>query len=177
MPYSLIRMKRIISGVSQLFTSMDKGFARVESDLTLLTRFRQICYESNTKLEASLLKLEDMINNSGNDPSGISITTDANNKKTSQVSPEVIDELINSREIISDSILMISDYIEEYAELWKKSFSLNALEKFKNLIINEFNLLENEIDTLQMRGIIDHRDSILKKSTYNQTFTREIKKD
>lgn len=160
-----------------MFTSMDKGFARVESDLTLLTRFRQICYESNTKLEASLLKLEDMINNSGNDPSGISITTDANNKKTSQVSPEVIDELINSREIISDSILMISDYIEEYAELWKKSFSLNALEKFKNLIINEFNLLENEIDTLQMRGIIDHRDSILKKSTYNQTFTREIKKD
>lgn len=178
MPYSLIRMKRIISGVCQLFTSMDKGFARVESDLTLLTRFRHICYESNVKLEESLLKLEELISNSDDYTSSNSeIKADSNADPAPQISPEIINELINAREIISDSILMITDYIDEFAELWKKSFSLNALEKFRNLIINEFNQLENEIDMLQMSGIIGHREAILKKSAFTRTISGEIKKD
>lgn len=138
----LIRIEKIIQGTAQLFTSMDKGFAKVESDLTLLTRFRQICYDANQKLEIGIPKLQNHI----------SLLNDLENYTNLETAHQeaILNDLYEIKNDIADNIVAIADYIDNFTELWKKSFSLSALLKFKLLLINEFSLLEKEIETLHL---------------------------
>jgi hypothetical protein len=145
MKTKLIRIEKIIEGTAQLFTSMDKGFARVESDLTLLTRFRQICYEANQKLECGIPKLKDHI----------SLLNDLESYTNLEAEHQeaILNDLYEIRDDIADNIMTIADYIDSFTELWKKSFSLSALLKFKLLLINEFSLLDKEIETLYLEHL------------------------
>ncbi len=151
---NLLKIQRIATGISQLFTAMDKGFAKVESDLTLLTRFRHICYDANDKLEVALHQLKRF--------ESIADTEFPNKEIADQVHYEVSIELLNIREIVSNNILMITDYINEFSDLWEKTFSLVALQKFRHLLINEFNLLNKEIELLAMQELFEKRQEVLK---------------
>ncbi len=137
----LIRIEKIIKGTAQLFTSMDRGFAKVESDLILLTRFRQICYDANQKLETGIPKLQNHIT---------SLIELKSSKVDFAQQKEILNNLYEMKNDIADNILEITDYIDNFTELWKKSFSLSALLKFKFLLMNEFSLLEKEIESLHM---------------------------
>ncbi len=141
----LIRIEKIIKGTAQLFTSMDKGFAKVESDLTLLSRFRQICFDANQGLESSLPLLRNHIESFGGSES-VEVFSDTQGKL-------LINDLNYLKNIISGNIIALSAYIDSFDELWKKSFSLSALLKFKMLLINEYSILEKEIDMLEMEII------------------------
>lgn len=133
---------------------MDKGFAKVEPDLTLLTRFRHICYDANDKLEKALYQL--------NRFETLTMPEHLDKEASQQLTYEINLELQNIREIISNNIEMISDYIHEFSDLWEKTFSLIALQKFQHLLISEFNLLNKEIELLTMRELLDRRQEILK---------------
>ncbi|TVQ16949.1 MAG: hypothetical protein EA361_03350 [Bacteroidetes bacterium] len=153
---NLLKIEKIASGISQLFTAMDKGFAKVESDLTLLTRFRHICYDANNKLETALEQLRRFETIS--DPEFL-------DKETAElINYEVSVELMIIKEIVSNNIMMITDYINDYADLWKKTFSLIALQKFRHLLINESKLLNREIELFVMQDIYNKRQEILKKT-------------
>jgi hypothetical protein len=141
---NLIKIEKTIKGTADLFTAMDKGFAKVESDLTLLKRFRQICFEANDKIESALPLLQNHIVQS------IHWTTLA---EPGQFYLQVRKDIFSLKEIIKENILSINSYIIEFEELWKTSFSLNALLKFKLLLMNEFTVLENEIQKLEMEFI------------------------
>jgi hypothetical protein len=146
---NLIKIEQLVTGTAQLFTSMDKGFAKVESDLTLLTRFRLICYEANQKLESVLPLLQNHIQHATDWDDGLN-SAETFNKV-------VLADLITIRKIIGDNIISLSDYIDDFSELWKKSFSLSALLKFKLLLINEFSLLDREIQKIEMEHLLNER--------------------
>jgi len=145
MTTKLIRIEKIIKGTAQLFTSMDKGFAKVESDLTLLTRFRQICFDANQKLETGIPKLQNHIR----------FITELESYDQLDLKQQelILNDLYDIKTTIADNIISIADYIDNFTELWKRSFSLSALLKFKLLLINEFSLLEKEIETLHMEHL------------------------
>lgn len=150
----ILKIRKIASGISQLFTAMDKGFAKVESDLTLLTRFRHICYDANEKLERALLELDHY--------SSMPDLDSPDKEITDAIKLEIFNELLKIREITSDNIVMITDYIDDFSELWKRSFSLSALQKFQFLLVNEYNLLHKEIELLGMQEVHQKRLDILK---------------
>jgi len=142
MTTSLLKIETIIRGTAQLFTSMDKGFAKVESDLVLISRFRQICYDANGGLLAALPMLQSHTKSVG-EYETIELFIDAKGK-------DIIKDLYCLKDIIGGNIIALSAYIDGFDELWKRSFSLSALLKFRALLINEYSLLEKEIDTLEM---------------------------
>lgn len=151
----IIKAHKIAKGIAELFTAMDKGFARVESDLVLLKRFRQICFEANIKLEDSIPKLSLLIIQQ------TKYQLEGDTNRTAETQQEAFDHLIVVRQIIADNILMISDFIEEFNDLWERSFSLSALIKFRLLLEEEFLLLEDELKMLEMAYILDHRKKAL----------------
>lgn len=157
----LIRIEQIVKGTAQLFSSMNKGFAKVESDLTLLTHFRQICFESNQKIETILPQLQRHINYT-------SVLKD-DNLKTELFNRSLYIDLLHIRNILSDNIIRVSDYIENFSELWTKSFSLSALLKFKLLLINEFSLLEREIQNIEVDQMHQNR---IKQINLHRSATR-----
>lgn len=153
---NLLKIRKIATGISQLFTAMDKGFAKVESDLTLLTRFRHICYDANNKLEVALEQLNQFESMAGSEH--------MDKETAQQLTYEISKELLNIREIISNNIEMISDYIHEFSDLWEKTFSLIALQKFQHLLNSEFEMLNKEIELLTMQELINKRLNILKET-------------
>lgn len=151
-----MKIQKIASGISQLFIAMDKGFVRVEPDVELLKKFRTICFEATRKLEsshASLQKHQLFFSLVDSNPAGVP-------DKISRI--KLIRDLNTLRGNIHESIQMISSYIEIYEEQWKKSFSVNALFKFRSLLEKELWLLEQEVNTLRMKLImLDRRDQQL----------------
>ncbi len=160
----IIRIQKISLGIAQLFTAMDKGFARVESDLVLLRKFRHICFDANESITNSLKELQ----------RNIESNPEFYNKENIQNRKELLKQLRELQEKIDDSVFLISDYIEEFSNFWKTSFSLNALIKFKYLILNELNLLEKEIEALEMEHLHTSRKSIL-KNTFRKSETARTK--
>ncbi len=154
---NLLKIEKIATGISQLFTAMDKGFAKVESDLTLLTRFRHICFDANDKLEEALQALKRFEPVAG--------AESMDKEQAAQIHYELSIELIKIRDIVSNNILMITDYINEFSELWEKTFSLVALQKFRLLLMNEFNILNKEIELLAMQELIEKRQEVLNRAT------------
>ncbi len=146
---NLIKIEKIVKGTAQLFTAMDKGFAKVESDLTLLRRFRIICYDANQKLESVLPLLHNHMQ----------YTSDwTHDQQAAGVfNRTVFNDLLTIKNIISENITALSEYIDDFSELWKKSFSLSALLKFKFLLINEYSLLEQEIQIIEMEHLLQKR--------------------
>ncbi len=155
---NLIKIHKIATGISQLFTAMDKGFSKVESDITLLTRFRHICYDANFRLEEALCKLEGYL-------LIIAEGEPLHNRVPDSLKEEIYMELIKIKDIIHENILMIKGYIEEYSDLWKNSFSLSALQKFENLLTSEFNIFISEIESLNVQELIEKRQEIIRSTT------------
>jgi hypothetical protein len=162
----LIKIEKTIKGTAQLFTAMDKGFAKVESDMTLLRNFRLICFEANEKLEMALPNLQNHIS---------LLNKTENLMVPDEVFHTIMIDIFILRQIINDNIQSISEYIDKYEELWKTSFSLNALLKFKLLLIEEFSVLENQIQVISMEHIGNERlkninlHSSSKTQVYNNT--------
>jgi hypothetical protein len=150
---NLIKIEKLVTGTAQLFTAMDKGFAKVESDLTLLTRFRMICFEANQKLENVLPQLRNHIQHASD------WDDDLNSAET--FNKMVFADLLTIKNIIGNNIISLSEYIDDFSELWKKSFSLSALLKFKFLLINEFSLLDREIQKLEMEHLLKERTKLI----------------
>jgi hypothetical protein len=163
----LIKIEKTIKGTAQLFTAMDKGFAKVESDMTLLKNFRLICFEANQKIESALPSLQ----------SQIGLLNPAEHTELSgEVFRAIMIDILCLRQVISDNIVAISEYINGFEELWKTSFSLNALLKFKLLLIEEFTNLENHIRDMEMeqRGKERLKNINLHPSSRTQVYRESI---
>jgi hypothetical protein len=158
MQTNLLKIEKTIKGTAQLFTAMDKGFAKVESDLTLLRNFRLICFEANEKLESALPQLQNHI-----------IRLNATMEISSDQFNHVISDVLFLQQVINENILAISDYIDRFEELWKTSFSLNALLKFKFLLNSEFTVLENQIHELKMEHMRNERAKIINLQPSSKT--------
>ena len=151
----IIRAHKIIKGIAELFTAMDKGFARVESDMVVLQKFRQICFTANLKLEGAIPGLSRVIQQ-------ISVSGKSdNNSSLTELNQEAYEQLLHIKRIISDNIIMISDFIDDFSDIWEKSFSINALIKFRLLLDEEYILLEDEIKLLEMQSVLDYRKKTL----------------
>ncbi len=147
----LEKIQKIANGILQHLTAMDKGFVRVESDVMQLKRFRSICYEVDENLNHALstfLKTTDTLQK--RDPL-VSAVIDKNQRQ------QISDALMQLRLVTGNSFGMIVDYIDQYPYSGKKSYALEALQKFSSVIEQEFHLLEQEVNALKMQFILEDR--------------------
>lgn len=161
---NLVKIRKIALGISELFTAMDKGFAKVEQDLVLLRKFREICFNANEKLEISLDDLKEYL------PQPLA-TSEVRLNDIQKA--DLADILHQIEDIIYESIGEIADYTENFSELWKKSFSLNALLKFKSLLVKEFALLQEEVNSIEM---VLHMDAKRREALQNSR-SKSIEQD
>lgn len=147
----LDKIEKIASGILQHFTAMDKGFARVESDIRQLKRFRSICYDVNENLGSSLSAF---------------LITKSTLKKRDPLTSTVIDQtrrqqisdaLMQLRKVAGISLEAIMDYVDQYPYSGQRSYSLEALQKFSSVIEQEFRELEKEVNALKMEFIMEDR--------------------
>jgi hypothetical protein len=140
---------------------MNKGFTKVESNCTLLFHFHQICTESNQRIESVLPQLKKHIQYT-------SVWKDEA-LKTELFNQSLYIDLLHIRNILNENIIQVSDFVENFSEIWAKSFSLSALLKFKLLLINEFSLLEREIQNIEMDQVNQNR---IKQINLHRSATR-----
>jgi hypothetical protein len=145
----LIRIERILKGTSQLYSAMNKGFDTVESDTTLLLIFKDICFDANQKIEEILPVLKQHIEQTSN--------MDDNLLSSENYGNIVFNDLIILKEVIHENIQYITEYIDSFTDSWNKSFSINALMKFKSLLTNEYSALESEIQSIEMENLLKNR--------------------
>ena len=158
MKITLVRIQKVAQGMNQLYSSMDKGFARVETNMALLKRFRNLCYEANCKLEEALNGLSRQLENpwlKAADPTWV---------PTKEFRSEVCFHLRSIRQTVAANIHTIGDYIEEFSDQWDRSFSLNALIKFKSLLEKELQNLDQEIESLRMMFLLEDRKEQLQQN-------------
>jgi hypothetical protein len=147
----LEKIQKIANGILQHFTTMDKGFARVEPDVRQLKRFRNICYAANEKLDNSLSVFSKIKSSLQKRDPLVSIVIDKNQRS------EISDSLMQLRQVTGESLEMIIDYIDQYPCCSGKSYSLEALQKFSSIIEQEFRELEQEVNSLKMYFILEDR--------------------
>lgn len=147
----LEKIEKISCGILQLITAMDKGFARVENDIDKLRKFREICFDVHDSFFAALNRyIESKINIRRRDPL-VSIVIDKNCRQ------QINNSLLEIRKIADQGFDTIIDFIEEYPQTGNKSYSFEALLKFKSVLENEFLKLEQEINSLKMEFILEDR--------------------
>ena len=147
----LEKIEKISSGILQLITAMDKGFAHVENDNDKLRKFREICFEVHDSFFAALNRYkESRINIRRRDPL-VSIVIDKSCRQ------QINNSLLEIRKIANLGYDTITDFIEEYPQTGNKSYSLEALQKFKSVLEKEFMNLEQEINSLKMEFILEDR--------------------
>lgn len=147
----LEKIEKISCGILQLITAMDKGFARVENDINKLRKFREICYHVHDNFSVALNRYkESKINIRRRDPL-VTIVIDKNCRQ------QINNSLLEIRKIADQGFDSIIDFIEEYPEEGNKSYSLDALQKFKSVLEKEFLNLEQEINALKMEFILEDR--------------------
>lgn len=147
----LDKIQKITNGILQHFTSMDKGFSRVEPDVIQLKKFRSICYNAGENLNielSALMKTRSILQK--RDPL-VSVVIDKDQRQ------QISDALMQLRMVAGNSIEMILDYIDQYPFSGKKSYSLEALQMFSSVIEEELHLLEQEVNALKMQFILEDR--------------------
>jgi hypothetical protein len=147
----LEKIQKIANGILRHFTAMDKGFARVESDVRQLKRFRNICYTANEKLCDSLSVYSNIKSSFQKRDPLVSIVIDKNRRI------QISESLMQLRQVAGECLDMIIDYIDQYPYSGQKSYSLEALQKFKSVIEEEFRELEQEVNSLKMHFILEDR--------------------
>ncbi len=147
----LEKIQKIANGILQHFTTMDKGFARVESDVKQLKRFRNICYDVNENLGNSLSAF--IVAKSSLKKRDPLVSLVINKDQRLQIS----NSLMQLRQVIGESLTMLMDYTDQYPYIGQKSYSLEALQKFNSVIEQEFHLLEQEVNSLKMQFIMEER--------------------
>lgn len=148
---NLVRIHTIAKGINQLYSAMDKGFAKVESNIDLLKKFRNICFEANINLENSL--------------KGFSMTIHPliTRDNPFMLPPEKVFrrniclDLTEIRNSVFENNEIINSYIRQNADQLEKSYSLDALEKFLSLLEKEFQMLEQNINSLRMMFVLEDR--------------------
>ncbi|MBW6480749.1 MAG: hypothetical protein K0B37_15070 [Bacteroidales bacterium] len=147
----LEKIQKIANGILQHFTAMDKGFARVESDLMQVKMFRNICYDADENLNKALLTFVKSLSTIQKRDPLVSAVTDKDRRQ------KISDSLMQLRQVAGNSLEMIMDYIDQYPDSGKKSYSLEALHKFSSVLEQEFRVLEQEINALKMHFILEDR--------------------
>jgi hypothetical protein len=152
MKKTLIKILKISRGISQLFCAMDKGFRKIESDIELIKEFRHLCYHANENLEAAHKDLTKIICEYYKD----------DQQPLEDLAAKVISNSLKEiRFILEENIISISTYIEDYSSVWKKTLSINALNKFKSLLEKEYEMLNQEVERFLMELIYQERVNIL----------------
>lgn len=147
----LEKIQKIANGILQHFTAMDKGFARVESDVRQLKKFRTICYDAGENLNRALTTFLKTTSSIQKRDSMVSAVIDKNQRQ------QMNDAMMQLRQVAGNNVEMIMDYIDQYPVSGKKSYSLEALLKFSNVIEQEFHSLEQEVNALKMEFILEDR--------------------
>jgi len=145
----LIRIERILKGTSQLYSAMNRGFDTVESDTTLLMIFKDICFDANQKIEEILPLLKQHIEKTS--------TMDISLFSSENYGTIVINDLIILKEVLHENIQYITEYIDSFTDSWSKSFSIDALIKFRSLLTNDYSALEKEIQSIEMENLLTKR--------------------
>ncbi len=130
---------------------MDKGFRKVESDNQVIIDFRRLCYHSNEKLDASYQILVQNMN-------ALNTMDEAGIKSMYKNLEEI-------RLVSKDTIDAITTYTYDYSSVWKKTLSIEALNRFKSLLELQFQLLEKEIETFNMEILHQQRSHLITHST------------
>lgn len=147
----LEKIEKIANGILQHITAMDKGFTRVESDVMQLKRFRNICYDANVKLSNSLSVFSKIKSGFQKRDPLVSIVIDKNQRL------QISESLMQLRQVAGECLEMIIDYIDQYPIFSKKSYPLEALQKFSSVLEQEFRELEQEVNSLKMHFILEDR--------------------
>jgi hypothetical protein len=149
---TLIKILKISKGISQLFCAMDKGFRKVESDIELIREFRYLCYHANDNLESVHKELAHNIDEFIKDKT----------PPIDDVAAKVISNSLREiRFVLEENTTAIKKYIEDYSQVWKKTLSINALNKFSSLLEREYLLLNQEIDKFMMELVYQERVNII----------------
>ena len=155
----LAKIQKISMGILQLFTSMDKGFSKVEPNITQLKKFRCICYEESEKLLITVSHLfsDQTFMKLRQEPSHPVSFDKIHRQRISQ-------HLMNIRYAANEGLDAIENFIDEYQSLEKSNYAIDALEKFKNLLERDIQFLEQEINNIRMQFILSDRKESLEDS-------------
>ncbi len=155
----LAKIQKISMGILQLFTSMDKGFSKVEPDIAQLKKFRCICYEVSEKLLVAVSHLfSDQTMVKLREESSQSASFDKIHRQ------RISQHLMYIRHAANEGLDAVENFIDEYQSREKSNYALDALEKFKNLLERDIQFLEQEINNIRMQFILSDRKESLEDS-------------
>lgn len=145
MKEQLLKIQKLVSGISGLFNAMDQGLSRIEPDREVILTFRDLCFEADKETRAIQKDLQTYIDKHSQNPS-VAPHNQLQLKKS----------LNEHQSLIEKHILAMAVFTCDYNFVKKKQVAIDLLEQFSRMLYNEQLKIEKEIQNLLMRLIMEN---------------------